>query len=151
MNIITDNLICPITHDLLVEPIALPCCGNVISKTILKQALEHSLTHDKKCPICRTQIKINIDSIPICKNIDYILEELKNNGIINNIANNTTNINIHICKDKIDSNKIDSNKIDDGNNKIKFSLPGGFENPFHNFLIFGIVFAIIDNMSNIKY
>lgn len=70
-NIIEEELTCPITLSILENPIQLSCCGKMISKEPFKTYW----IVDKKCPLCKKELlNINIDEIPINKNIMNILE-----------------------------------------------------------------------------
>lgn len=71
-----ENLICPITKDLLHDPITLPCCGRAISRT----PLQHYLTnYDTMCPVCRHDLNdFDANTAPRAINIAYIIEELNN-------------------------------------------------------------------------
>ena len=44
----SEELICPITHMLLEDPVQLPCCGRAISREPLLKWLENKPV----CPLC---------------------------------------------------------------------------------------------------
>ena len=47
---ISDEFICPVTKELLVDPYQSLCCGHYISK----EAFDKLLTQEAKCPMCRS-------------------------------------------------------------------------------------------------
>jgi len=73
------DLICPISLDLLEDPIILPCCGRAISRLALIQSIEFNLT----CPLCRHDLQnVNISAIPTCVNLAYLVEEARKTTIL---------------------------------------------------------------------
>lgn len=72
-----EDLSCPITMDLLENPITLPCCGRAVSKIPMKQWVEMHST----CPLCRTDLaEDQIDNIPVSVNLAYLVESAKKNN-----------------------------------------------------------------------
>jgi ankyrin repeat protein len=109
MNNTLENLICPISTELLVEPITTPCCGKLISRDSLRQSLEHNTD----CPLCRVPITVSIDSIPTCRNINYMLDGIERNDDIEELIQNRkkwigtiTPIKTNLIKNKIAHLKI---------------------------------------------
>ncbi len=47
---------CPITQCALVDPVSVPCCGNLFTRTALDEALRYKPT----CPLCRTDLSAHI-------------------------------------------------------------------------------------------
>lgn len=65
------NLQCPITLDLLEDPIIVPCCRNAISR----EALQMSLESNTRCPLCRGDLdNFDVEAEPkntiLCKLIE---------------------------------------------------------------------------------
>ncbi len=50
------EVVCPITQCALVDPVAVPCCGNLFTRTALEEALRYNPT----CPLCRTDLSAHI-------------------------------------------------------------------------------------------
>lgn len=69
-----DNLICPITQELMDDPILLPCCGQAISRLPLVQFLADSRT----CPLCRGDLS-NFNAVNAVRlaNIASLVEEAR--------------------------------------------------------------------------
>lgn len=74
---IIDDLTCPITHELLEDPVALPCCGRAISRSAVIDCMYHS----PYCPMCKEDIS-HFDTInaPKLINLAYMIENIKNNA-----------------------------------------------------------------------
>ena len=86
-----EELICPITHDLLVDPIILPCCGKAISR----QSLIDCKKYNNECPLCRHNIaNFDPEIAPKCVNINYMLEKINQKNNTNNTNNTNNNNNI---------------------------------------------------------
>ena len=77
------NLTCPITLELFENPITLPCCGQVVSKTPIIRIINEG---SGLCPLCNNNLE-NFDVInaPITVNIQSLIDELNNK---NNNDNN---------------------------------------------------------------
>ncbi len=71
MERIEDNLICPISGDYFDHPIFLPCCGNCVSKDLLKQWF----TTKKSCPLCQTELSnFDVENSPPARVIMNVIE-----------------------------------------------------------------------------
>lgn len=69
-----EDLKCPLTLDLLEDPIATPCCGKCISRQPFIDC--HNL--HRKCPLCNQDLNdLNPMSLPTVKNIAYLCEQAK--------------------------------------------------------------------------
>jgi hypothetical protein len=69
------DLNCPISLELMIEPISVPCCGRSFSRNSLISCYNDG---NAKCPTCRENlIKYNFDPNTAPKNItlSYIIEE----------------------------------------------------------------------------
>lgn len=76
-NKLYENLLCPISLGLLIDPITLPCCGNSVSK----QEMLNCWNNNKNCPMCRADLSLaDPDQIPINKNLAYLVEEASLKG-----------------------------------------------------------------------
>jgi len=64
------DLTCPISLELLNDPITTPCCGKAFSRLSLMQ---HFLYNDKMCPLCKGNLE-NFD--PVLANKSTILANL---------------------------------------------------------------------------
>lgn len=65
------DLTCPLTLELLDDPITLPCCGKTISRLPMVESLEYS----SSCPLCRQELEdYNPISAPTSVNIAYLVE-----------------------------------------------------------------------------
>lgn len=87
---IPDDLLCPITHDLLEDPIIVPCCGRAFSRN----SMVNSLIISYDCPICRGNLS-NFDPMnaPKSINLSYIIDTYRNGGVTMNPTGSTkTNI-----------------------------------------------------------
>lgn len=74
---IPSDLECPIAHDLLEDPITLPCCGRAVSRLSIIACLEHSC----QCPMCRGDLSgFDATSVPKSINLSYLVEAFKNGG-----------------------------------------------------------------------
>src|SRR5579883_755582 len=84
---ILNNLSCPITMELLENPITVPCCGKAFSRIPLMQYLNSS--NAKECPTCRGDLS-NFDVGNAQKNVilESLIEEYTK---IQNIPVNTGN------------------------------------------------------------
>ncbi len=76
LNNIINDLTCPITLNLFIDPISLPCCGKAIERNAL---IEHNSRYNT-CPLCRGSLE-NLDIISMPKNVTLfsLVEEFKNN------------------------------------------------------------------------
>ena len=91
---ISEELLCPITLELLEDPITLPCCSRSFSRNAIKYALNIS----SYCPLCRQYLNIDIDNMPKNTVLSNIIENLNNNNNSNNNNNNNNNNNIKLYK-----------------------------------------------------
>lgn len=99
-----EDLMCPISLDLLEDPINLPCCGRTISRSPMIQSKNGS----NYCPLCRGDLSaFDPISAPVAVNIAYILENIKNKN--NPSSNNIPKSNI--C----DSNVVNVTILDSSN------------------------------------
>lgn len=72
---INEDLLCPITLELLEDPVIPSCCGRAISR----QALITCLQNSSLCPMCHTDIShINPMDLPKAVNLAYLVEKEKN-------------------------------------------------------------------------
>jgi len=62
-----EHLICPISHDLLDDPVTVPCCGNTFSRESLVDWFIAG-NYIMSCPMCRTGL-YGVNPIFIPKNI----------------------------------------------------------------------------------
>lgn len=68
------ELLCPITMELLEDPVQVPCCGRSLSRQTLKTSLEYN----SSCPMCKSSLEhFNIDTAPKNIALAYIIEEHK--------------------------------------------------------------------------
>ncbi len=72
--LLSEYLTCPITMELIVDPVAMPCCGALFSQKSIFQAFEHN----SLCPHCRAQFR-NYPRLPIIPNIKSIIGICKEN------------------------------------------------------------------------
>ena len=71
---IPDDLMCPISMELLNNPITLPCCGRAVSRDSLSKSFEHST----KCPLCNAALdNVDVLKIPKSVNLAYLIDEFK--------------------------------------------------------------------------
>jgi hypothetical protein len=77
-----DNITCPITLELLVDPVQLPCCG----KTVSRQPLITIANTTRTCCFCRAQFSPGFNAQTAAPNrvLADIVEEFKNNRNNNN-------------------------------------------------------------------
>ena len=82
------ELLCPITLELMVEPILLPCCW----KSCSRESIVEWLKQHNNCPLCRSDISI-FDAInaPLIRNLANMIDELNSNTINVNVENNKIN------------------------------------------------------------
>lgn len=67
-----NDLNCPITHDLMVDPITVPCCGRSFSRQSLVDAFQYQGT---QCPACRESINdFNPETAPKNVALAYMIE-----------------------------------------------------------------------------
>lgn len=65
MDNIKENLLCPISLDILIDPISVPCCGKSFSRENLVSVFN---TGHHKCPTCRHDLN-NFDPRKAVKNV----------------------------------------------------------------------------------
>lgn len=77
MEQIREELLCPITQDLLQDPVNLPCCGKVISR---QAGINYFATLEyPKCPCCRAEIPdFDIINTPRNVTLAYLVEQFRN-------------------------------------------------------------------------
>lgn len=98
MSNIPQELLDPISLDIMKYPISLPCCGRIISR----DSIANSLKTSSDCPLCKSSlVNFNPNNVAKCINIAYQIEEYhKNNPQVvaasGNINNNTNNWNATI-------------------------------------------------------
>ena len=74
MESILESLECPITLDIIKDPVQLPCCGKSVSRLPLKDAL----TRNKICPLCRQDLaNFDIDRAPTNRTLSDVVESFK--------------------------------------------------------------------------
>jgi ankyrin repeat protein/Mg-chelatase subunit ChlD len=86
---IPTELVDPITFDLFVDPIALPCCGRAISRASITQCFDTS----SLCPLCCQDLEsFNFDpnSVPRLRNIEYMVEAYNATLVTQNATQNTS-------------------------------------------------------------
>ena len=72
-----EDLRCPITHELIEDPINLPCCGRAISRLPLAEWK----THGSQCPLCFYDLSdFDAEAAPKAVNISYMIEHAKLTG-----------------------------------------------------------------------
>jgi hypothetical protein len=93
---IAEELICPITLNLLEDPITVPCCGRSYSRQSLIQCFDLNI---RLCPTCRKNlVDFNPRTAPKNIAISHIIDIIKNNQFdninhqINNNFENTSEI-----------------------------------------------------------
>lgn len=72
------NLSCPISLELLEDPISTPCCGQALSRASMKA----HLLIEETCPLCRSDLRkefpsFNIESTPMNRTIASLVEAQK--------------------------------------------------------------------------
>lgn len=80
------ELSCPITLDLFVDPINVPCCGKAVNRKALLECFEN---HIMNCPMCGQNIQ-DFDIMGAAKNVNLaglvdILQSQNNNNNQNNL------------------------------------------------------------------
>ena len=131
-----ENLICPISFDLFIDPIQLPCCGRAVSKDQLIACFNNS----KKCPLCSQNIDhFDPTSAPICINLNYMVNE----------ARDTQNQNKIIINNNIDKNpqnfwKAKLDIIDIANISNKHKKIGRLNIECTNDIYKNLLFAVVD-------
>lgn len=82
---IPNELMDPIMHSIMDDPIILPCCGRAISR----QSIITNMQYTSNCPLCQvdlTSINFNPQTTPRCINLAYQIEAF------NNVSNNVSSI-----------------------------------------------------------
>ena len=86
---IPEDLQCPITCDLLEDPIISPCCGRAFSRSSLINCLEAS----DFCPICKSDISnFDVMNSPKSVNLNYMIDSFKKNALSAEHVENKINI-----------------------------------------------------------
>ena len=71
---ILNSLTCPITLEIIEDPVQLPCCGKSVSRIPLKQSLEIVQT----CPLCRQDLSnFDINTAPTNRTLLAIVDSIK--------------------------------------------------------------------------
>ncbi|OHT10611.1 hypothetical protein TRFO_20016 [Tritrichomonas foetus] len=92
MDQILDNLRCPITYDIIEDPVQVPCCGKSVSRNGLKQALNFR----RECPLCRHDLSdFDVDNAPTNRDLASVIESLNQNQNNNNNSNTDQNVVLH--------------------------------------------------------
>ena len=74
MEEIINTLTCPITLDIIEDPVQLPCCGKSVSRIPLKNTFKVI----KNCPLCRKDLSsFDIDNAPTNRTLSAIVEAIK--------------------------------------------------------------------------
>src|SRR5665648_844517 len=69
------DLKCPLFSDWFVDPIAVPCCGQAISRQALHNWLVQEIS-ENRCPMCRKDIsEFNLVSAPMLVNLNSLVEQ----------------------------------------------------------------------------
>lgn len=55
VDVLARELTCPITQELLIDPVTLPCCGKSVGRQALRSALVASASNS--CPLCRAHLR----------------------------------------------------------------------------------------------
>ena len=76
-----NDLQCPVTLDLLEDPVASPCCGRTFSRAALRSCLERTDT----CPVCRACVSseypsFDVNTIPKLKVVASMVERHRQKG-----------------------------------------------------------------------
>lgn len=61
---VPDELRCPVSHGLFVEPVVLPCCGASVSNNVIDQALVEAADGSSTCVLCNTANVAVLDVVP---------------------------------------------------------------------------------------
>lgn len=76
-----EDLKCPVTLDLLEEPVGLPCCGKSISREPLMSYYKSGKTNCPNCAVAFCDSKIHsigdIEYLPVQKNVSYLVEQAR--------------------------------------------------------------------------
>lgn len=67
--ILSEYLTCPISMEIIEDPIAMPCCGALFSQKSIFRAFEHNIS----CPHCRARYDPGCGKFPIVPNIKSII------------------------------------------------------------------------------
>ena len=88
------DLICPISLELLDNPITVPCCKKAFSKVSLQEYLRPNLRAYYKCPLCREDLSFfDVNNAPIEMQLVGLLDTFlklknQNDAPVNNQSNN---------------------------------------------------------------
>jgi uncharacterized protein YegL len=75
---ITQELICPLSLETLIEPITVPCCGKAFSRDLLVEWL----TESDSCPLCRGDLsQFNASEVSRNNTIQAIIDTINNGGL----------------------------------------------------------------------
>ena len=78
MESILNTLICPITLEIIEDPVQLPCCG----KSVSRQPLKSSLEIVNKCPLCRGDLSnFDINNAPTNRTLSSIIDSIKSTNV----------------------------------------------------------------------
>ena len=78
MESILNTLICPITLEIIEDPVQLPCCG----KSVSRQPLKSSLEIVNKCPLCRGNLSnFDINNAPTNRTLSSIIDSIKSTNV----------------------------------------------------------------------
>lgn len=87
MNNIEEELTCPITLELLEDPICLPCCGRAVSRESMLKIT------NQECPLCRSDTSnFDIINAPKIINIAYMVDAIKNKDNITELFNSVNDV-----------------------------------------------------------
>lgn len=92
---------CPISHELLVDPVTTTCCGSTFSK----QQLIDSFNVNRNCPICRTPMTLN----PIHLKVNVLIRNIIN--VCPTLLNDLPDQSIQPRINKIDKLKLIQQKL----------------------------------------
>ena len=71
------DLKCPLFSDWFVDPIALPCCGQAVSRQALHNWLIQEIS-ENRCPMCRTDVgEFDLVSAPMLTNLNSLVDQAK--------------------------------------------------------------------------
>lgn len=125
---IAEELICPITLNLLEDPITVPCCGRSYSRQSLIHCFDLNI---RLCPICRKNLSnFNPRTVPKNIAISHIINIIKTNQHTNHYPENIeTNqelpsffANINNVIQNENNSKIIHNLINDSHNILRLKL-----------------------------